>query len=283
MNTQLSSVRILVVAALSAVCLVATTAAQSPAYEVFAVRYATLPAFPVRSLIADADSSRRKDIAMIVWLIKNKDRNILVDAGFHREKYVRSWKPQNFVAPSEVVRKLGVAPEQITDIIITHMHWDHAGGIDLFPKARVWVQREEYDYYTTGEGNKGNNGVDRDDDTLFIKLNEQKRLMLVDGDAKEIFPRITVYTGGRYTFASQYVGVETKPGTRIILASDNMYLYENLDRHVPISQTFDAVSNLKAQDRMRQLASELRFIIPGHDPDIFRRFPKPGNGVAKIE
>jgi glyoxylase-like metal-dependent hydrolase (beta-lactamase superfamily II) len=255
-----------------------------PTYEVYAIRYTTIPAFPVGALIVDADSSRRADIAMMVWLIRDgKGRNILVDAGFHREKYIKSWKPQDFVLPSEAVRKFGVAPEQVTDIIISHMHWDHAGGIDLFPKARVWVQREEYNYYTTGEGNKGNNGVDRDDDTLFIKLNEQKRLMLVDGDAKEILPKVTVYTGGRHTFASQYVGVETKPGSRIILASDNMYLYENLDRHVPISQTFDAASNLKAQDRMRQLASELRFIIPGHDADVFRRFPKPGNGVAKIE
>jgi hypothetical protein len=74
---------------------------------------------------------------------------------------------------------------------------------------------------------------------------------LVPGDAQEIFPGITCYTGGKHTFQSQYVGVNTKAGM-VILASDNMYLYENLEKHVPIAQTLDAVSNLHAQDRKPQ-------------------------------
>jgi glyoxylase-like metal-dependent hydrolase (beta-lactamase superfamily II) len=79
-----------------------------------------------------------------------------------------------------------------------------------------------------------------------------------------------------------YVGVNTKAGC-VVIASDNLYLYENLDKHVPIAQTFDAKSNLAAQDRMKQLAANLRLIIPGHDPEVFVRFPKPGNGAARVE
>jgi len=62
-----------------------------------------------------------------------------------------------------------------------------------------------------------------------------------------------------------------------------MYLYENLQKHVPIAATFDADSNLKAQDRMRQIASRLDLIVPGHDPEVFVKFPTPGNGVARIQ
>jgi glyoxylase-like metal-dependent hydrolase (beta-lactamase superfamily II) len=91
-----------------------------------------------------------------------------------------------------------------------------------------------------------------------------------------------VYTGGRHTYASQYVGVRTASGT-IVIASDNMYLYENLQKHVLIAQTFDADSNLKAQDRMKQIASRPDLIVPGHDPEVFIRFPKPGDGVARIQ
>jgi glyoxylase-like metal-dependent hydrolase (beta-lactamase superfamily II) len=116
----------------------------------------------------------------------------------------------------------------------------------------------------------------------LVNLNKLGRVHLVDGDAKEIIPGVTVYTGGRHTFASQYVGVNTKAG-RLVIASDNLYLYENLDKHVPIAQTFDAKSNLAAQDRMKQLATSPRLIIPGHDPAVFVRFPKPGNGVALLE
>ena len=103
---------------------------------------------------------------------------------------------------------------------------------------------------------------------------------LVDGDAKEILPGITVYTGGKHTFQSQYVGVRTSAGT-VVLASDNMYLYENLDARKPISQTLDAASNLAAQERMLSIASDRRLIVPGHDPAVFERFPTTGR-VAQI-
>ena len=153
------------------------------------------------------------------------------------------------------------------------MHWDHADGVDLFPKAQVWIQKDEFNYYT-GEARPPRRQSRRadagDDVSALVKLNTQGRVRLVDGDAKEIIPGVTVYTGGRHTFASQYVGVNTKSG-RVVIASDNLYLYENLDKHVPIAQTFDAKSNLAAQDRMKQLATSPRLIIPGHDPEVFVR------------
>jgi hypothetical protein len=105
--------------------------------------------------------------------------------------------------------------------------------------------------------------------------------MLVDGDGKEIIPGIHVYTGGKHTFASQLATVNTASGT-VVIASDNMYLYENMARHIAIAQTLDRESNLRTQDRMKTLASNPRLIIPGHDPDVFVRFPEPGNGIAHI-
>jgi glyoxylase-like metal-dependent hydrolase (beta-lactamase superfamily II) len=105
--------------------------------------------------------------------------------------------------------------------------------------------------------------------------------MLVDGDGKEIIPGITVHTGGKHTYASQFAAVRTGVDT-IVLASDNLYLYENLARRVPIAQTLDAASNVKAQGRMLTLASDARLIVPGHDPEVFNRFTSPGNGIAWI-
>jgi hypothetical protein len=67
-----------------------------------------------------------------------------------------------------------------------------------------------------------------------------------------------------------------------VIASDNLYLYENLARRVPIAQTLDTASNVNAQGRMLSLASEPRLIVPGHDPEVFARFANPGNGVAWI-
>lgn len=256
-----------------------------PTYEVYAISYGIIPDFPVASLVAGADRSRKLDIQMIVWLLKGSNgANILVDSGFYRDKFFKQWKVRDFVRPSEAIGKVGLKPEDISDVIITHMHWDHAGGMDLFPKARIWIQQDEYAYYTGEAWQSGgaHGGIDVEDVLAIVKLNTEGRVRLVKGDDQEAIDGIKFYTGGRHTYASQYVAVNAKSGTTVI-ASDNLYLYENLDKHAPIAQTLDAASNLKAQDRMKQLASSPRLIVLGHDPAVFTRFPAPGNGVAKIE
>jgi glyoxylase-like metal-dependent hydrolase (beta-lactamase superfamily II) len=267
-----------------------TTAA--PMYEVFAIRYASIPDFPVNALIANADPRRKLSLAMTVWLIRGNGHNILVDSGFYRPQFFKQFKIESFIKPSEAVGQPGImpagqpalTPEDITDVVITHMHWDHADGMDLFPRARIWLQKDEYTYYTgeAWQSPRTHGGIEPDDVLAAVKLNLAGRLTLVNGDSQQILPGITCYTGGKHTFQSQYVGVNTKAGT-VILASDNMYLYENLQKHVPIAQTLDAASNLRAQDRMKELAASPRLIVPGHDPAVFEKFPKVSERAVKIE
>jgi glyoxylase-like metal-dependent hydrolase (beta-lactamase superfamily II) len=264
---------------------VAQEKSSKPIYEVYAISYGIIPDFSVSGLVAGADRSRKLDIQMMVWLLKGSNgANILVDSGFYRDKFFKQWKVKDFIKPSEAIAKAGLKPEDITDLIITHMHWDHADGADLFPKARVWIQQDEYTYYTGEAWQAGGShgGVDPEDVMALVKINTEGRVRMVKGDDQEAIAGIKFYTGGRHTYASQYVAVSMKAGTAVI-ASDNCYLYENLDKHAPIAQTLDAASNLRAQDRMKQLASSLRLIVPGHDPAVFTRFPAPGGGVAKIE
>jgi glyoxylase-like metal-dependent hydrolase (beta-lactamase superfamily II) len=260
-------------------------AGEPPAYEVYAIRYARLLDFAVADLVQGADRGRKLDLAMTVWVLKGPDgRTILVDAGFYRPQFMKSEQVSDYTRPDKVLERLRIKPDEVTDVIVTHMHWDHADGADLFPKAQVWIQKEEFNHYTSKvpRPSSDDGRPASDHFQAMVKLNRQGRVRLVDGDAKEIIPGVTVYTGGRHTFASQYVGVNTKAGT-VVIASDNVYLYENLDKHVPIAQTLDAKSNLAAQDRMKRIAASPRLIIPGHDPEVFVRFPKPGNGVARVE
>ncbi|HEU4415739.1 MAG TPA: N-acyl homoserine lactonase family protein [Candidatus Angelobacter sp.] len=259
-----------------------------PQYEVFAIRYASIPDFPVNALVSGADPARKLSIAMTVWLVRGNGRNILVDSGFYRAQFFKNWKVNDFLKPSDAVAQSGITPavkpEDITDVIITHMHWDHADGMDLFPNARIWLQKDEYTYYT-GEAwhqPRTHGDIDPDDVLAAVKLNLAGRVSFVNGDAQEILPGITCYTGGKHTFQSQYVGVSTSGGT-VVLASDNMYLYENLEKHMPIAQTLDAASNLRAQDRMKELAASPRLIIPGHDPAVFDKFSKVSDRAVRIE
>ena len=256
----------------------------TPEYSIQAIRYADSPGVPVAELVIGAPKDEKVDIAMVIWLVRGGGRNILFDSGFHRDTFLKEFPAQGFIRPDEAVKLAGVKPEEVTDIVISHAHWDHMGGIDLFPKATVWIQKEEFRYYTGDAWQPGGNhgGIDPEDAKELVRLNTEGRLHLVDGDNVEIFPGIRAYTGARHTYASQYIRVEGNPP--YVLASDNCYLYRNLAEH-KASATFsdaDHAANLKNQARMIELAGSVDRILPGHDAQQFQKFPTEGK-VAKIK
>ncbi len=259
-----------------------TSVPDTAVFEVYAVRYATSPGFAVSSLVAGADAERKIDIPFMIWVLKGRNgRNVLVDAGSYKGPVFKSWGLVDFVRPYVAIGKTGLAPGGVTDIIVTHIHWDHVGGVDLFPAARVWIQRDEFAHYIDEAGKPRDEAIEAGDAAILMQVKKEGRLRLVDGDAREIIPGVTVYTGGKHTYASQYVAVRTSAGI-VVLASDNIYLYENLEKHLPLGLTLDQAADLRVQERVIRLASSPRLIIPGHDPAVFERFPEPGNGVARI-
>lgn len=265
--------------------LLAASAAQTgPEYSIQAIRYADSPGDSVADLVMGAPKNERIDTIFAVWLIRGGGHNILFDSGFHRERWFKEWPIKNYLRPDEAVKLAGVQPEEITDVVISHAHWDHMGGIDLFPKAVIWIQREEFSYYTGEAWQPGGShgGIDPDDVKELVRLNTEGRLRLVAGDDIEIFPGIRAYTGGRHTYASQYLGIAGNPP--IVLASDNCYLYRNLAER-KASATFseaDRAANIKNQARMIELAGTPDRVIPGHDALQFQKFPTQGR-VARLK
>ncbi len=263
-----------------AAALIAAPLPQAPDYTIHAVRYATIPQFPLSSLIPGAPADQRMDIAMAVWVIRGDGRIILFDSGFHRQRYIDQFKVTEFMRPDSALAQAGIAPESVTDIIVSHAHWDHMGGIDLFPNATVWIQKQEYQYYTGDAWQQGGRrgGIDAEDVQALLRKNTSGKLRLVDGDDVELVPGIRAYTGARHTYASQYIRVDgAQP---YVLASDNAYLYRNITNREP-SATFspgDRSANLAAIDRMIQLAGDSKRVVPGHDAGQF----EAGNRVAVI-
>lgn len=255
---------------------------RSPEYSIQAIRYASAEG-EVAGLVMGAPKGEKISIAMVVWLIRGGGHNILFDSGYHRDTFLKYFPSTEYIRPDEAVKLAGVAPEEVTDIVVSHAHWDHLGGIDLFPKATVWIQKEEFRYYTGDAWQPGGNhgGIDPEDVRQLVKLNTEGRLHLVDGDNVEIFPGIRAYTGARHTFASQYLRVDGNPP--FVLASDNCYLYRNLAEH-KASATFseaDQAANLNNQARMIELAGSADRVVPGHDMLQFQKFPTEGR-IAKI-
>ena len=258
------------------------TVASTPEYSIQAIRYASADD-DAADLVMGAPHEKI-NLAMVVWLIRGEGRNILFDSGYHRDTFLKDFPSTEYIRPDEAVKLAGIQPEEITDIVISHAHWDHMGGIDLFPRATVWIQKEEFRYYTGDAWQPGGDhgGIDPEDVQELVKLNTEGRLRLVDGDNVQLFPGIRAYTGGRHTYASQYLCVEGTPA--FVLASDNLYLYRNLAEH-KASATFsdaDHAANIRNQERMVQLAGSADRVVPGHDALQFEKFPTQGR-VARIK
>jgi glyoxylase-like metal-dependent hydrolase (beta-lactamase superfamily II) len=255
----------------------------APLYEVYAVRFAKSPQDHESDYVAGGDSTRPLEGVYMVWALRAANGRVaLVDAGFYRDKFMPRWKPMDFVPPSDALRQIGIEATDVRDIILTHIHWDHVDGVDLFPRANVWMQRAEFDYYVDSAGGVRHRGADPDDAASLARLKNGGRMTLIDGDGQEVLPGVRVYTGGKHTYASQYIAVPTRSGT-VVLASDNAYVYENLERRLAISQTLDADANLRAMDRMFTIAATRRLVIPGHDAQVFVRFPKVARDVVRID
>jgi glyoxylase-like metal-dependent hydrolase (beta-lactamase superfamily II) len=259
-------------------------ATATPQYSIQAIRYADSPGDRLADLVIGAPRDEKIDTVYVIWLIRGGGRNILFDSGFHRERWFKEWTIRDYIRPDAAVQLAAVKPDEITDVVISHAHWDHMGGIDLFPKAAIWIQKEEFRYYTQDAWQPGgdHDGIDADDVQQLVRLNTQGRLHLVDGDNVEIFPGIRAYTGARHTFASQYLRIDGTPP--FVLASDSVYLYRNLAEH-KASATFseaDYPANIKNQERMIALAGSVERVIPGHDALQFKKFTTRGR-VATLK
>jgi glyoxylase-like metal-dependent hydrolase (beta-lactamase superfamily II) len=258
--------------------LASTSPAQIPNYSIQAIRIADSPGDSVSEMVIGAPKDEKIDTMYAVWLIRGGGHNILFDSGFHRDRWFKLWTIKDYLRPDEAVKLAGVKPEEITDIVVSHAHWDHMGGIDLFPKATIWIQKDEFRYYTGDAWQPGgqHGGIDPDDIQELVKLNTEGRVRLVNGDNVEILPGVRAYTGGRHTYASQYILVEGSP--RFVLASDNACLYRSLIEG-KASATFseaDYPASIAAQKRMIELAGSIDRVVPGHDSLQFQKFKTEG-------
>lgn len=252
--------------------------------EIYAVRYGTVADFPLRGLLPDAPEGEVLDIALAVWVIRTRDRVILFDTGFFRAEWMNRFDIRGFVRPDQALAGLGLNPGDVTDVVVSHAHWDHMGGLELFPGAMIWVQEAEFTYYTGAAWQPGgrHGGIDSADVAHLVARNTAGSVRLIPGDSVEIIPGITMFTGARHTYASQYLLVDG--ARRFVLASDNAYLFRNVTEG-RAGATFsrdDGAANLAALRRMVALAGDPARVIPGHDTEVFRRFPIVRDGIVRI-
>lgn len=234
------------------------------------------------------------EVPMIVSLLESaRGERILVDTGFRDGASMTGRRFENFVRSDELLRRFGFDPAAITTLVLTHMHFDHAGNLPGFPNARIYLQRAEYEgwqealaRYGAGAATKDHwvySSLNLEDFAALERAMAEGRVELLDGDA-ELAPGVHCRLArDTHTFGSQWLEVATARGP-FVLAGDCCYTFQNLERMWPPGYLQgDAWKMLRAFERMKQVAGEdLARLIPGHDIELFARFPSGNRGGTRF-
>ncbi len=241
-------------------------------WEIHAIKYADRnERTRADSFIFDDNHDAPHAMDYFMWLLRQGDRSILVDTGYdHAEANARG-RPIR-LDPREALKPLGLGPEDITEVIVTHLHYDHAGGLSLFPDAHLHLQTAEMAFAT---------GPCMCHDTLrmpftaghicdAVKRLYAGKLTFHAGDS-EIADGVTVHCIGGHSRGLQCVRVRTQVGW-MVLASDAAHYYENIMLRKPFPIVVDLQDMLDGFDRLERLASATNLIVPGHDPLVRKVF-----------
>jgi glyoxylase-like metal-dependent hydrolase (beta-lactamase superfamily II) len=249
-------------------------------YEIYALRYATMsPRTPHMNFLSpDPHETTAQDLDYFVWLIRGAGRDILVDTGFNAEEAkLRARKLT--INPVDALAGFGVAAGGIRDVIVTHLHYDHAGNLDRFPNARFHLQEREMAYAT---GRCMCNGLLRlpfsvEHVTLMVRHVYGERVTFHSGDG-EVAPGLTLHRVGGHSDGLQVVRVETERGP-VVLASDAAHYYANLQRGNPFPIVYNVGDMVRAWDIVERLAGHPDRFIPGHDPIVADIYPRVSEKV----
>ena len=242
-------------------------------YEILALKYATQDARTRRdNFMHDDDHAALMPIDYFIWVIRNKNRTILVDTGFdHAEAKSRGRVIS--LTPSEALANIGIDAAGIEQVVISHLHFDHAGTLHDYPNARFHLQEAEM-AYATGRcmcDMALQKPFTADHVCAMVRNVYSRRVEFHDGDA-EIAPGITVHHLPGHSKGVQGVRVLTESGY-VMVASDAAHFYENFEQRKPFSISVDVEATLRTYSRLEKLATSRRHVVPGHDPLVLQRYP----------
>jgi glyoxylase-like metal-dependent hydrolase (beta-lactamase superfamily II) len=220
-------------------------------------------------------------IDYFVWLLRGPDGDVVVDVGFRMESGTKRGRT-HLREPAEALTALGVDCSAVPLVVLSHFHYDHIGDLGPFPAARFVLQDREMAFWTGRYAcrREFRHSVEVDDVVAVVRAGYKGRLRFVDGDA-EVAPGVRVHLVGGHSAGLQAVTVDTERGL-VVLAIDAAHFYENLEKDAPFAVLHDLAGMYGAFDRLHELAGRDGEIVPGHDPEVLRRYPAvPGlEGIA---
>ena len=251
-------------------------------WEVTAVRYGTHANRKRHENFIGADPhDGDMPLDYFVWLIRNEERSIVVDVGFDEAEGKRRGRSVER-APRDGLAMLGIDSSKVRDVIITHLHYDHAGTIDHFAEASFHLQEREMHFATGPHMARRAFATPYTPDHVcnLVRKAFQGRVVFHDGD-REIAPGVSVHLLGGHTMGLQCVRVRTRRGW-VVLASDAAHFFENMEQSAPFPIVFSVADMLKGHDRIAGLADSADHIVPGHDPLVTTIYPAYSDALKGI-
>jgi glyoxylase-like metal-dependent hydrolase (beta-lactamase superfamily II) len=251
-------------------------------YEVHAVRYATLESskselYYRHQSYGEPDGA--VEMAYYFWLLRNGDETIVVDCGFDPEAGARRGR-DCLCAPVEALRSLGVEPESVSSLIVTHLHYDHIGNLAAFPAASLIVPRRELEFWPGPMAARFQFASITEPGEIaeVVRAAAEGRVRQTEG-SEEILDGLTAIDVGGHSPGQQVTVVKTA-GADVVLASDAVHFYEELELDRPFAVVHDLEATYAAYDRLKELAQAGADVVPGHDPEVARRYPRVESAAA---
>ncbi|GLS24062.1 hydrolase glyoxylase [Labrys miyagiensis] len=258
-------------------------------WDVHIIEYARSKDQPLASLVFGTFAEGVIDVPFSFVLAKNGDRAVLVDSGFMREgsgeqMSIKFGVPY-WISPLRMLEEMGVTPDDVTDIVLSHAHFDHMGSIGKFPKARLHIQKREILSWIEAMALPPQFGfltdiINPDDLRSAFDASVEHRLNLVDGDVDNLIPGIHVRLGEGHTLGQQFIVIDTEKGKRLV-SGDCVYSRRNLCGHnhngvyVPLGNGIGSVwDQLKTMDRInKEIEGDLSRLIVLHDGERWKHLP----------
>ena len=251
-------------------------------FEVFALHYARHGGRKNSdNFLGGSSDVSGSDLAYYVWVARRSDRVFVIDTGFGPQAAAERGRDL-FELPEDRLKRIGIDASQVEDVILTHLHYDHAGTLGAFPNARFHVQDHEASFAT---GRCMCHGVlrhpyDVEDVVSFVRALYGGRVVFHDGSA-EIVPGLSVHRVGGRTAGLQVVRIWTRRGW-VVLSSDAAHLFANLDGTAPFPIVHDVAAMMEGYRMLHQLADTRDHIVVGHDPSVMDIYRAPSADLEKI-
>lgn len=252
-------------------------------FELFAIRYGEHTGRRASDNFIGADTHEvGRNLEYFVWVARRSDKVFVIDTGFNATSAAERGRTM-LRQPADAVRALGIEPEHVDQVILTHLHYDHAGSLGAFPRACFHVQDAEAAYATGRCMCHGylRHPFDVEDVVGFVRNVYANRVAFHDGFS-ELAPGLTLHKVGGHSAGLQIVRVWTKRGW-VVVASDATHYYDNLAQGRPFPTVYSVGDMMEGFRTVQALADSADHIIPGHDPLVMQLYPpvsKELDGIA---